>query len=498
MFASLFSSPTVKLTLEEDQIFVHPLAGNFPTTDPVLRGTALVTLPSKRAIKRFSVVLEGICDAYGGDGWQYETTITLHKELVNDFKGEVFEEGNHAFNFSFIIPSSTAVSQRSVHGRIRYYVKAQVEFDGGLLSNTVSSSPTAVWVAANPSPPGELPYPTNLSFEHYSDDLGPVGIHVSSPHFTIASLCNIRLSLLGPPQPVEIVSVNGIITQTFEVDYKNGTTAKPKPRQFTLTKVDERASPSLTVKIHNPVTCKVNPGVPVEDTSSDSSSSPLSVSPPPEPSFRPQSTCCKIVPDEPVSDPIPLARLPAHTEYHYSKILRVPNDDYVRATTLEGTNTCIRVSHKFSVEVRYRKEGDEEDMLLTMGKPITITSCCCMVDSMYLPTYTARQPKTVLRPLMSRCACSYSTKQLFDRDGEALQRASTLETPTSTPRILGIDSDGQSIDPSCKSPSWTDVGSSYFTAPLPNYRGSDFNFGEDEDDQAETEVEEGVLGGGGG
>jgi hypothetical protein len=157
--------------------------------------------------------------------WPYESSMTLSKSLETDYKGEVFEAGDHqcvpfltfpsslplrlpptsarslrspparrsflflfspslflrfvvdlpfhSFNFSFLVPSSTAVSQRSVHGRIRHYVKAFIEFDGGRLgSNIVSSAPTAVWIAANPSPPGELPSPTDISFQHYSEDLG--------------------------------------------------------------------------------------------------------------------------------------------------------------------------------------------------------------------------------------------------------------------------------------------------------------------------------------
>ncbi|GAA5895076.1 hypothetical protein JCM6882_008278 [Rhodosporidiobolus microsporus] len=467
MLSALFSSPSIKITLEEDLVFVHPIASDYPTADPVLRGTALVSLPSRRAIKNFKVVLEGACDAYGGAGWQYESSVTLHKELEQNFGGQFFEAGDHAFNFSFIIPSSTAVSQRSVHGRIRHYVKAHVEFDGGMRSTVVSSAPTAFWIAANSSAPGELPLPTDLSFQHYSSDLGPVGIGISSPHLTAAALCSVRLSLLGPPQNISIVSVKGIVTQTFEIEYKNGKVARPKPRQITLTKVDQTASPSLYVRIHNPATCEVRPGpvdpnlppgmytFPDSDSSSTGSNASDNGAPStPEPSFRPESTCCSIKPDQPVVDPSPLAHVHAGEEFHYSRICRVPDDDHVRPTTLEGTDTKIRVGHKMSVEVRYRKDGDEEDMVLTIGKPITITSCCCLVDSMYLPAYSASSPpKTIVRPLQARCACNMSLKECFDRDGAALQRAGSISLPSSPPNLIGID--GHQINPSTKSPAWT-------------------------------------------
>ncbi|GAA5821859.1 hypothetical protein JCM11251_004750 [Rhodosporidiobolus azoricus] len=502
MLSSLFSSPTITITVEEDLIFVHPVASNYPTADPVLRGTALVSLPSRRAIKNFKVVLEGACDAYGGVGWPYESSVTLHKELQQNFGGQYFEAGDHHFNFSFIIPSSTAVSQRSVHGRIRHWVKAHVEFDGGMRSAIHSSAPTALWIASNPAPPGELPSPTDLSFQHYSPDLGPVGIGIASPHLTAAALCSLRVSLLGPPQPITIISVKGIIQQTFTVEYKDGKVAKPKPRQISLTKVDQTASPSLTVAIHNPATCtsepgpvdsKMPPGMPASDTASPSN-------PPstlPKPSFRPQSTCCHIKPDQPVVEPSPLAHIAAGEEFHYSRICRVPDDDHVRSSTLEGTETKIKVSHKMSVEVRYRKEGDEEDMVLTIGKPVMITSCCCLIDSLYLPAYSAAPPKTIVRPLQPPCACNMSLKECFDRDGAALQRAGTIAPLSSAPYLIGID--GEHINPSTKSPSWTNDP----LAPSPPLLASkqlEFVVGgaalEDYGRQDSGHGEEGTLGGG--
>lgn len=87
MLASLFSSPTVKVTLSEDEVFVHPVDADYPvnprtlslstwnartddsrakqTQDPVLRGTTLLSLPSRKAVKRIKVVLEGLCDVQG-------------------------------------------------------------------------------------------------------------------------------------------------------------------------------------------------------------------------------------------------------------------------------------------------------------------------------------------------------------------------------------------------------------------------------------------------
>lgn len=89
--------------------------------DPVVHGTCLIKLPTRKAIRRVKVIFEGLCDATGGAGWPYETSSVLCKSLEHDLRGEYFEAGNHAFSFTFIIPSSTPASQRSIYGRTRYY-----------------------------------------------------------------------------------------------------------------------------------------------------------------------------------------------------------------------------------------------------------------------------------------------------------------------------------------------------------------------------------------
>jgi hypothetical protein len=106
----------------------------------------------------------------------------------------------NSFNFSFIVPSSTAPYQRCIYGRTRHSstshtllaelplthdslftlppppsllstVKATATFPGTFTSS-IRSPPIAVYVVANPSTPGEVPLPTDLSIQHYSEDLG--------------------------------------------------------------------------------------------------------------------------------------------------------------------------------------------------------------------------------------------------------------------------------------------------------------------------------------
>jgi hypothetical protein len=78
--------------------------------------------------------------------------------------------------------------------------------------------------------------------------------------------------------------------------------------------------------------------------------------------------------DKLVADPYPLCPLAAQTEYHYSRICRVPDDDHVRPSTLDASEGRIRVSHMLSVEIRYKTEEIPDEKILTIAKPITIAS----------------------------------------------------------------------------------------------------------------------------
>ncbi|ORY91766.1 hypothetical protein BCR35DRAFT_299089 [Leucosporidium creatinivorum] len=414
-------SPSLSVTLSEELLFVHPTyqEPEEPTPgfsrDPMLLGTALLSLPSPRAVSRIKVVFEGLTDASAGSGYPYETTTSLCKELELDLKGEVVEAGKHAFNFSFIVPSSTAPYQRCNYGRTRHSVKATATFADSWSSSVVKSPPIAVYVTASPHGPGEAPQSMDLSLEHYSEDLGPVGVTFASPRLTVAALVNFRLTLLGAPTPLKIISCNVLVEQRFSITYTSGEVARPPARRYNLTKIEgSSAAPSLCVnKGITPLGATTNAYIPNDP--------------------HPPSA------DIPSPDPDSLADLGAGEAFQYSRTMRVDIDDYVRASTLEGTETPINVSHKLLIEVRYRVQGEKGDKIFLLGKDVVIGSCCGLADSLYLPAYSRCSPQTVLRPLDQRCWCCLDTKELMDRDGEALQRAGSIEEPSSEARILGQD-----------------------------------------------------------
>ncbi|KDE07950.1 hypothetical protein MVLG_01857 [Microbotryum lychnidis-dioicae p1A1 Lamole] len=468
MLSSMLSRPKISVTLVQETVYVHPTCmddepwqDNAPTWEPIVSGTVLLSLPSPRTVDRIKVVLEGLCNAFGGYGSRYETSTTLHKDVFVDLNGEMLPAGTHAFNFSFIIPSTTAVYQKCNFGRVRHSVKATAYFTGALAGN-ISTPPVAMCVVATPSRPGELPLPTNIDIQHVNEHLGPVGIQINSPHLTVASLLSVRVALPSPPAPVEIKSINSSIHQTYEIHYTDGQIAKPPSQTHLLTKVSMKAFPSLTVPI-----CTTDCGSDTPESSDELG---------PEPARRflknplllnlSHTPCCPPKPDVAEVDPFPLKLLNGQEdEFVYNRMFRCPTDAYIRPTSLEESNNIIRASHVIAVEIRYRQSGQtakEPDQVLTIRKSISITSCCCLLDSLQLPAYARKSPTLVLRPLKEVCQCAFTLEAMLDRDGEALQRAASLEEPTGKTRHVGCAR-------SNKSPAYIEP-SSYASslAPLPS------------------------------
>ncbi|SCV70730.1 BQ2448_3492 [Microbotryum intermedium] len=474
MFSSFWpSKPKISVTLVQEAVYIHPSAVDdpefwqetLPSPDPLLFGTVLLSLQSPKAFDRIKVVLEGLSDACvfmtsniaGGSSFPYETTTTLHKEVCVELDGEVLPIGNHAFNFSFIIPSNTAVYQKCNYGRVRHFVKA-TGYLSGTLTGSITTPPVGFSVVANPSRPGELPLPTIIDIQDINEHLGPVGIQINSPHLTVASLLSLRVALPSPPAPVEIKSINSSIHQTFEVHYADGRVVKPPMQKQLLTKVSMKASPSLAVPI-----CSHTP-----ESSDELGPEPaqrfLRKPLPMDPINQP---CCPPRPDIPEADPLPLRLLKDQEDgFVYHRMFRCPTDDYIRPTTLARCNSPIKVAHAVVIDIRYRvvnHPASELDQILTIRKPIHITSCCCLWDSLLLPVYTQKSPTVVKRPAREQCMCTFSLETMLDRDGEALQRAASIESPTGEARL--IDSERAH-----KSPSYSETSSyvsSLVEAPSP-------------------------------
>lgn len=149
-----------------------------------------------------------------------------------------------------------------------------------------------------------------------------------------------RISFFSPPE-LSIQSITTYVQQAFEITYsRSDRIAHPVPQRHLLYHVDHMtpASSSLPLSHQN----LAQTGYPSRsDTDTNDT----------------------------------FIQLEAGQEFTYERLVRLPDDNYLRATTLLGTKTNIRVTHKIVAEIRYHVHGSSEGAkVLTMAKVVSIAS----------------------------------------------------------------------------------------------------------------------------
>ncbi|GAA6001274.1 uncharacterized protein JCM10292_006987 [Rhodotorula paludigena] len=359
---------TLTVSFLEDVLYLHPPAKRSPQTpeelaalepshDPILRGQVTLSCAAARKARRISVELVGRATRHSGDGsHSYESSVSLEKHLEIDLHNERLEQGVHTWDFCFIIPSSTAVGERSTFGTVRHTVRAILHGAGSF--RDLSSMPRPIFLIANPAAPGDLPTGLEIDVRHPACELGPIALHVSSPHLTVAGLIFLSVSFEAPPEGMKIMSVQAFVRQEFEIHYSPPIPVSRPPVQKKLLFYVDSSTPlahstdDLLDRDH------VSRGVP------------------PPMAYEPRAL-----------KPQPLAVTEGGKEWLYARVARIPDDDSVRPTTLDGTDTPIRVKHQLVCQVRYRFAGSKKDHVLEMASPVTIASCGCINSSLLLPVY---------------------------------------------------------------------------------------------------------------
>jgi len=217
---------------------------------------------------------------------------------------------------------------------------------------------------------------------------------VSSPHLTIASLLNVRADFVAPNRNATIVSIQGIINQQFTISYDDpDVVSSPPVERHVLAKVGKKAQPApwsqpnathaattrppaSSAGASSPAASFAScPGSGSGSRSGSGSDAGSSRSSPGPPSCVIKSKYKGVSGEVVIGDEVPLARVGPGHEFAYSRVMRVPDDDFVRSTTLEGSDGRIRVAHTLAVEIRYKIDGDDEgDKIIRLAKKLTIAS----------------------------------------------------------------------------------------------------------------------------
>lgn len=152
----------------------------------------------------------------------------------------------------------------------------------------------------------------------------------------------------------------------------------------------------------------------IPSTSGSSSTQPSSLLPTP-----PNDTSISQPPSSSPGPITPLATIRAGGSYHVTHLARLPNDDTIRPSTLEGTNTPISVKHQLVIEIHFHQLGTDGTrsklLLLHSENSVTLCSCCCLIGDILVPTYSE-----ALEPISShwtrcdvKCVCKASKEDLI-------------------------------------------------------------------------------------
>ncbi|KAM0747381.1 hypothetical protein T439DRAFT_329112 [Meredithblackwellia eburnea MCA 4105] len=375
------SQPTLRIMCEEEIVYLHPTPeSQGPSEDPLLLGTVTLDLPKPRVLKHLTVALVGHQSiGFPSGGVAYEETISLSQKVslvpeTSDGGGDLLlEKGQHSFKFRLLVPSSTPSHERCQHGRVRHSIVAKAKGLGPFGGDVVSKE-IPIFLIPNPGGAGpSIPPPAvNYRFQSDEPDLGNSKISLKSQHIMVGGLLLLRLSIVSPPNPVNIHSIRISINQTFTL------TSAVNPERIVTIPTEQRHVLLL-------------------DHSHPANEGRLSPSEPPPRAIVPNNN--HLLP------PMKVLRGKGD-KLRLRHLGRLPIGESVRPTTLPGSGSGIKVEHEILFEVVYSLVGESttgegleegcrtpaERRKFGFRTPLDIYSCCCLPDSLSLPPYSADNP----------------------------------------------------------------------------------------------------------
>ncbi|WFD31311.1 hypothetical protein MSPP1_002345 [Malassezia sp. CBS 17886] len=268
--------------------------------------------------------------------------------------GLELSKGVHAFEFAFILASDSPPYDRSPFGKTRYSVKVTALGAGRARGNVEAWKDFFPMV--NPSPDGGVT-PMSVLFNDLHHTVGMLSISCTSNSISVGGLFNIDIH--SPCAPVDLI--------VYMV----------------------RVSLYTTIELHTQR--KGRQLVPVQK--------------------RKLFEKGRIVPQDAVlagaADTLPGYVRYAGTDHAWTVqgIARIPDDNAIRPSTMPGTRSALRFHHVLVVEVIHSRDsplakdcltpdGHRKLKVFTLRQNVTIPSCCCALDAVTLPAYSASDTDT--------------------------------------------------------------------------------------------------------
>ncbi|PWN51038.1 hypothetical protein IE53DRAFT_66369 [Violaceomyces palustris] len=431
MLGSLIHHPCeITLHLVSEDIFIHPPPQNseLPGDDQTLRGLVEIKCPSERHIGGIRVELQGVQTLAIPEGqagsaasvrWEEKILMKKTVEIMNDgphthhskgkskgkekekpqpcgaVDGIHLEKGIHGFEFAFIIPASSAPFERNKHGRVRYILTATALQAGRGRSNI--STWREIFIMLHVSADGG-PTPLDIQYHDVHEALGPMSVSLTSASLTVGGTANLSIYHPDPPAGLNVHVARVFLEQTFELysEVRKGWLKLPTEKLRLWEKgfmPYKNKNPELATKEDALWIADANggPGRPGRGAGPG----PANISPFGLPLNG--SVSAPVTPGEPAT--------PMHEEgYKVKSVVRLPDDNIIRPSTVRGSRAEIRVSHELGVEIFFsrldvldQREGSEsfglpKVQVFSMRRATLIPSCCCTFDMIHLPPYSLESP----------------------------------------------------------------------------------------------------------
>lgn len=286
-------------------------------------------------------------------------TPTPHVEVLRHGGEDGLElsKGVHTFEFAFIVPADAPPYDRSPFGKVRYTVKVVALGAGRALSNVEEWRDFFPMV--NPSADGGAT-PLSVLYNDVHPTVGMLSVACTSNNISVGGLFNVDIHSPSPPPDLIVYMVRVSLYTTIEVHTRR------KGKQ--VTPVQKRR---LFEKGHV--------GTP-DRAAADA------------------DTCAGY-----------LRYAGSNSAWTVQGVARIPDDNAIRPSTMPGTRSPLRFHHTLVVEVVHSRsdprvpdcltsEGRRKLKVFTLRQSVVIPSCCCALDAVTLPTYSARIEDTPSMP----------------------------------------------------------------------------------------------------
>lgn len=271
----------------------------------------------------------------------------------------MYQAGRHFFEFDFAIEPCSAPLNFSPVGHIVQHVLAKAKGAGAFGADATAQF--NLGFIALPCPIGELPRGHHWYHQAYNDELGvslvsydlslrsgtqgsvkPVSLDAVNDSLMIAGLVNVRVNFHDPPQRTHVHAVVMGVKQSFSIKQSDERFKRAGPPQkLNILAFDDGSIPGERTADGAARVCRTRPSQPVEAQ---------------------HLHLCELKPGE---------------SRQFSALAQLPTDDWLRPTTVDGTQTPLRVSHEMFVEITFRNPastGPQQSRVMTWTTPVHIAS----------------------------------------------------------------------------------------------------------------------------